>query len=61
MRRVNRQTFDLTVRPDGSADVVITMRPTGLCGGARDVCTRRGGSFVPLQIGYEAWVPGPLN
>ena len=61
VRRVNRQAFDLTVRPDGNADVVMSIRPTGLCGGARDVCTRRNGASVPLQIGYEAWVPGPLD
>ena len=61
VQRVNNKAFDLTVRPDGNADVVMTIRPTGLCGGVRDVCAWRGGSLVPLQIGYEAWVPGPLN
>ena len=61
VQRFNTKAFDLTVRADGSADVVMTVRPTGLCGGVRDVCTRRYGAFVPLQIGYEAWVPGPLD
>ena len=49
------------MRPHGNADVVMTVRPAGLCGGARDVCTRRNGSPVPLRTGYQAWVPGPLN
>ena len=61
VQRVNKKAFDLTVRPAGNADVVMTIRPSGLCGGAADVCTRRNGASVPLQIGYEAWVPGPLN
>ena len=61
VQQVNTKAFNLTVRPDGNADVVMTIRPTGSCGAVTDVCTRRNGSLLPLQIGYEAWIPGPLN
>ena len=58
---VNDRAFTLTVQPDGNADVVMTIRPTGSCGGVTDVCTRRNGSLLPLHTGYAAWIPGSLK
>ena len=58
---VNNRVFTLTLQPDGNADVVMTIRPTGSCGGVTDICTRRSGSLLPLQTGYVAWIPGALK
>ena len=58
---VHSRAYTLTVQPSGNADVVMTLRPTGSCGSVSDVCTQRNGALQPLQIGYEAWIPGPLN
>ena len=58
---VNNRAYTLTVRPDGNADVVMTLQPTGSCSSVSNVCTQLNGALQPLQIGYEAWIPGPLN
>ncbi|MDE0204445.1 MAG: hypothetical protein OXP66_00230 [Candidatus Tectomicrobia bacterium] len=58
---INSRAYTLTVRPGGNADVVMTLQPTGSCNSVSDVCTRHNGALQPLQIGYEAWIPGPLD